>query len=492
MIKYVSTRSKIDGLNSAQAIIKGISKDKGLFVPTEIPKLSIKLEDMKDWTYQEVALEVISKFLPDFPTIKLKEAIINAYDEKFEAEDIVPIVKAGGAYFLELYHGKTAAFKDMALSILPYLMKISIEKEGFDKKVAILTATSGDTGKAALAGFAGVKNTEIIVFYPKAGVSQVQERQMITQAESNAHVFGINGNFDDAQSGVKEIFSNEAFGKELLEKGYQLSSANSINIGRLVPQVVYYVYSYVQLLKNQSIKNGDEINVVVPTGNFGNILAAYYAKEMGIPIKKFICASNKNKVLTDFINTGIYDINRDFYITNTPSMDILISSNLERMLYHLSGNNCFEIYELMEALEKDKNYEVSAGIKAGLKDFYGGFADEASTNDAIGKLYKNEGYLMDTHTAVAYKVYEDYKKETGDNTVAIIASTASAYKFANSVAEAIGLSKEEDEFSYIEALHKKTGIRIPRGLKNLKTMEIRHREIIEKDELLQAIRQVLK
>lgn len=487
MINYVSTRGSNDKKMAAQAVIQGISEDKGLFVPEEMPKLSFALKDMIGKSYQDVAFSVIQSFFTDYTAEEIKHCVNGAYDQKFEAEEIVPVVKAADAYFLELYHGKTAAFKDMALSILPYLLTTAMKKEKEDKKIVILTATSGDTGKAALEGFADIENTEIIVFYPNEGVSEVQERQMTSQEGDNTHVFAIRGNFDDAQTGVKRIFNDRDFAKELAEKGCKLSSANSINIGRLVPQVAYYVYAYLNLLKEGVIKEGDKMNVVVPTGNFGNILAAYYAKAMGVPVGKMICASNENKVLTDFINTGIYDIQREFYLTNSPSMDILISSNLERLLYHLSGGNGSEISALMEGLDKDKKYEVSPKIKEGLKDFYGGSADVAETNETVGRVYAEHGYLMDTHTAVAYKVYEDYKKETGDDTVTVIASTASAYKFADSVATSIGLPKEENGFAYVKSLNQKTGVRIPRELKNLETKEIRHRGVLDKTELKEAI-----
>ncbi|MEG1584185.1 MAG: threonine synthase [Anaerovorax sp.] len=487
MMKYVSTRGSKDAKTAAQAVIQGISADKGLFVPEKLPKLDFALREMIGKPYQDVAFSVIQSFFTDYTAEEIGRCVKGAYDEKFEAEEIVPVVKGGDAYFLELYHGKTAAFKDMALSILPYLLTTAMKKEKEEKKIVILTATSGDTGKAALEGFAQVENTEIIVFFPNEGVSQVQERQMTSQEGANTHVFAIRGNFDDAQTGVKKIFNDEEFARELAKKGCKLSSANSINIGRLVPQVAYYVYAYLNLLKEGVIKEGDKMNVVVPTGNFGNILAAYYAKNMGIPVGKLICASNENNVLTDFINTGSYQIERDFYLTNSPSMDILISSNLERLLYHLSGGNGEEISALMERLDKDKHYRVSDKIKEGLKDFYGGYATVEETNATIGKMYREHGYLMDTHTAVAYKVYEAYKKETGDETVTVIASTASAYKFADSVATAIGLPKEVDGFAYVRALNKKTGVRIPRELKGLETKEIRHKGVLNKDELKEAI-----
>ncbi|NLD11678.1 MAG: threonine synthase, partial [Clostridiales bacterium] len=396
------------------------------------------------------------------------------------------------AFFLELYHGKTAAFKDMALSILPYLLTTATKKEHEDKKICILTATSGDTGKAALEGFADVNGTEIIVFFPNQGVSQVQERQMVTQEGENTHVFAIEGNFDDAQTGDKKIFNDEKFRDKLAGMGCKLSSANSINIGRLVPQVAYYVYGYIKLIERGVIADGDKINIVVPTGNFGNILAAYYAKQMGIPVAKLICASNKNRVLTDFIETGVYDINRDFYLTNSPSMDILISSNLERLLFHLSGDDGAEIKDLMGKLESDKKYRVSDKIKAGMKDFCGGFADVEMTNKAIGDMYKDNGYLMDTHTAVAYKVYEDYRAKTGDETPTLIASTASAYKFAESVAKSIGLSDEPDGFRYIDAVAKETGVRVPRGLKDLDKKEIRHDGVIEIPQMEETVEHSVK
>lgn len=479
MMKFKSTRGSDRELTGAQAIIQGISEDKGLYVPTEIPALPFKIEDMLGRSYQEIAFKVIGAFFDDYTEEEMKYCIDGAYDEKFEAKEIAPIVKAGDAYFLELYHGKTAAFKDMALSILPYLLTTATKKEKEDKKICILTATSGDTGKAALEGFADVPGTEIIVFFPNQGVSQVQEQQMITQEGENTHVFAINGNFDDAQTGVKRIFNDDAFAEKLAGSGCKLSSANSINVGRLVPQVAYYVYSYIKLVEQGVIKNGEKMNIVVPTGNFGNILAGYYAKQMGIPVNKFICASNENKVLTDFINTGVYDIKRDFYLTNSPSMDILISSNLERLLYHLSGGNGEEIKELMENLDTQKCYKVSQKIKDGMADFYGGYADVDTTNRTIGEMYADHDYLMDTHTAVAYKVYEDYKEATGDNTPTIIASTASAYKFAESVAKSIGLGEEENGFRYVEALAEKTGVEVPKGLKDLDKKEVRHTGVID-------------
>lgn len=492
MIKYESTRGSKNTLSSAAAVIQGIAEDKGLYVPDHIPALPFEIKDMQGKSYKEIAKAVIGAFFTDYTPEEMQHCIDGAYTGKFEAEEIVPLVKAGDAYFLELYHGRTAAFKDMALSILPYLLTTAMKKENEDKKVCILTATSGDTGKAALEAFADVPGTEIIVFFPDSGVSQVQERQMITQEGANTHVFAIKGNFDDAQTGVKKIFNDDAFAAKLAGYGCKLSSANSINIGRLIPQVAYYVYAYIKMVETGAVKDGEKINIVVPTGNFGNILAAYYASKMGIPVNKFICASNKNKVLTDFINTGTYSTDREFYLTNSPSMDILISSNLERLLYHLCGGNGEEVKAMMESLDKNKQYTVSDQIKEGMKEFYGGSCSVEQTNEAIGKMYADNDYLMDTHTAVAYKVYEDYKAATGDNTPAVIASTASAYKFAESVANSIGIDGDMNGFEYIDAVNEKTGVRVPKGLKNLDKKEIRHKDVIEIKDMMKMVEQSVK
>ena len=492
MIMYESTRGSQRYKTAAQAVIKGIAEDKGLYVPHEVPPLPMPIEDMVGMPYKQVAFEIIRTFFDDYTDEEMKYCTDGAYDSKFEEEEIVPVTKAGGAHFLELYHGKTAAFKDMALSILPYLLTTATKKENEDKKICILTATSGDTGKAALEGFADVPGTEIIVFFPNKGVSQVQERQMITQEGANTHVFAIEGNFDDAQTGVKKIFNDDAFAEKLAEMGCKLSSANSINIGRLVPQVAYYVWGYLKLVERGVVKAGNPVNICVPTGNFGNILAAYYAGEMGIPVNRFICASNKNRVLTDFFNTGVYNTNREFYLTNSPSMDILISSNLERLLYHLSAGDGAEIRRLMEALEKEQRYEVSPKIREGMKKFWGGTATVEETNATIGAMYREEKYLIDTHTAVGYKVYRDYVKATGDTTPTLIASTASAYKFAESVAKSIGLPEEQDGFGYIRAVAEETGVRVPAGLKNLDTKPIRHKGVIEIPDMIGAVEESVK
>lgn len=498
---YESTRGSGDRKTGARAIIRGIAADKGLFVPETVPPMPFNLGEMAegmaagDIGYKDVAFKVIGAFFDDFTDEEMQKCIDGAYDEKFTADDIVAMKEAGGAHFLELYHGKTAAFKDMALSILPYLMTTACSKEGEKSKICILTATSGDTGKAALEGFADVPGTEIIVFYPSEGVSQVQERQMITQTGANTHVFAIRGNFDDAQTGVKKIFSDDDFAKKLAEQGIKLSSANSINVGRLVPQVAYYVYSYLKLAAEGRLKVGEPMNVVVPTGNFGNILAAYYAKLMGVPIKKFICASNDNKVLTDFIRSGVYDIRSDvrsFYCTNSPSMDILISSNLERLLYMLSGRDGQLVSEWMAALEKDKKYEVSEKVREALNDFYGGFCTEEQTIEAIGEMWRDNHYLMDTHTAVAYKVYRDYAGETGDDTPTVIASTASAYKFAESVAKACGIGPCKDGFEYVAALAEATGVEVPYGLKDLDKKPVLHKGVIDADKMPEAVLEALK
>ena len=491
-MKYQSTRGSRNTKTAAQAVIQGIAEDKGLYVPAQIPAFPGKIEDMVGKPYKEVAFKIIKAFFDDYTDEEMQHCVDGAYDSKFEAEDVVPVVEAGGAHFLELYHGRTAAFKDMALSILPYLLTTAMKKENEDKKICILTATSGDTGKAALEGFADVPGTEIIVFFPNQGVSEVQERQMITQEGDNTHVFAIKGNFDDAQTGVKKIFNDSDFAEKLAGMGCRLSSANSINIGRLVPQVAYYVYGYAKLIERGVIKAGDKVNIVVPTGNFGNILAAYYAGQMGIPVNRFICASNKNRVLTDFFENGEYDINRDFYLTNSPSMDILVSSNLERLLYHLSGNDGDEIKSLMAALENEKHYKVSDKIREGMKDFCGGSATVEETNETIGQMYDEHGYLMDTHTAVAYKVYKDYVEKTGDETPTLIASTASAYKFAESVAQAIGLAKEDNGFEYVKAVEAATGVKVPSGLKDLDKKEIRHRDVIEIPDMISAVESSVK
>ena len=452
-VLYKSTRGKEETVTASMAILKGLSEDGGLFVPTEIPKLDVPMDELAKMSYQETAYEVMKCFLTDFTEEELKTCINNAYDSKFDTEEIAVTKKVDGAYYLELFHGATIAFKDMALSILPHLLVTSARKNNVKNEIVILTATSGDTGKAALAGFADVPGTKIIVFYPKSGVSPIQEKQMVTQRGENTYVIGIEGNFDDAQTGVKKMFSDAALAEEMNEAGYQFSSANSINIGRLVPQVVYYVYSYATLLARGEISDGEQINVVVPTGNFGNILAAYYAKQMGLPINKLICASNENKVLFDFFRTGTYDRKRDFILTTSPSMDILISSNLERLIYRLTGEDAQKCAELMQALSDGGEYTITEDMKKGLADFYGNYCSEEETNEAIHATYKSSDYVIDPHTAVAAGVYKKYLADTDDHTPTVIASTASPYKFTRSVMDAVAENTEDmDDFALADRL----------------------------------------
>lgn len=489
---YTSTRDSKKKVTASQAILQGLAEDGGLFVPNDIPALDKSLKELSAMTYQETAYEVMKLFLTDFTEEELKDCIRKAYDEKFDTEVIAPLVEADGTYYLELFHGATIAFKDMALSILPHLMITSAKKNNAKNDIVILTATSGDTGKAALAGFAGVDGTKIVVFYPKNGVSPIQEKQMITQKGDNTHVVGIHGNFDDAQTGVKKLFADKELAKEMEEKGYQFSSANSINIGRLVPQIVYYVYAYGKLLEDGKIAEGESINVTVPTGNFGNILAAFYAKNMGLPIDKLICASNDNKVLFDFFQTGIYDKNREFVLTSSPSMDILISSNLERLIYRMAGNDADKNAALMKALNTEGKYSVE-DMKETLQDFFGGYATEAETEDMIRDLYEKTGYVIDTHTAVAASVYRKYVKETGDAKKNIIASTASPFKFARSVMKAIDAKYESwSDFELIDELSKIGNVEIPNAIEEIRTACVVHKTVCQVGEMKQAVKNFLQ
>ena len=489
---YRSTRGTKEPVTASKAILQGLAEDGGLFVPTEIPKLDVPVEKLAQMTYQETAYEVMSRFLTDFTEDELKYCIDKAYDSKFDTEEIAPLVKVDDTYYMELFHGATIAFKDMALSILPHLMTTSAKKNDVKNEIVILTATSGDTGKAALAGFADVEGTKIIVFYPKNGVSRVQELQMVTQKGDNTSVVAIHGNFDNAQSGVKAMFENKELEKELNEAGYQFSSANSINIGRLVPQVVYYVYAYAKLLQNEEIAEDEEINVVVPTGNFGNILAAYYAKNMGIPIAKLICASNENKVLYDFFQTGTYDRNREFVLTTSPSMDILISSNLERLIYKISGEDARKDTDLMTELKTKGSYAITGEMKANLADFAAGYATEEQVAKTIHDIYEDTGYVMDTHTAVAATVYKAYKEDSKDDRKTVIASTASPYKFAGSVMSAIDPKyKGQDDFKLIEELQKVSGTELPNAIKEIMNAEIRHNTECDVDQMEQTVKSIL-
>lgn len=489
---YKSTRNSEKTVTASQAILKGLAEDGGLFVPASIPKLPVSLGELKNMNYQETAYAVMKEFLTDFTEEELRNCITKAYDSKFDTEDIAPLAKAHDAYFLELYHGATIAFKDMALSILPHLLTTSAKKNQVKNEIVILTATSGDTGKAALAGFANVEGTKIIVFYPKNGVSKVQELQMVTQKGDNTSVIAIHGNFDNAQSGVKAMFENKKLAKELDQAGYQFSSANSINIGRLVPQIVYYVYAYGKLLQNGEIEEGEEINVVVPTGNFGNILAAYYAKNMGLPIAKLICASNENKVLYDFFQTGTYDKNREFILTTSPSMDILISSNLERLIYQIAGGDAKKDQELMNDLKSKGVYAITEEMKKNLADFEAGYATEEQVKQTIHDLYTDTGYVIDTHTAVAASVYNEYRKNTGDTAKTVIASTASPYKFARSVMTAIDASYDAmEEFELIDELHKVSQMDIPNAIEEIRNAEIRHTTECDIDQMEASVKAVL-
>ena len=440
-MKYYSTRDKSLRMDSAEAVKMGLSRDGGLLTPEAIPQIDRAfLESLVNARYQTRAARVMGLYLTDYTEEELLTFAENAYGpDKFDTEAVAPVRTLDeNTHCLELWHGPTCAFKDMALQMLPHLLTASLAKTEETKTVCILVATSGDTGKGALEGFADVDQTKILVFYPEKGVSEIQKLQMVTQEGGNVGVSAVKGNFDDAQAGVKRIFSDEAIRETLAGRGYFLSSANSINWGRILPQVVYYISAYCDLVRDRKLDMGDRVNFCVPTGNFGDILAAYYAKRMGLPVGKLICASNCNDVLTDFLRTGVYDRNRPFHTTMSPSMDILVSSNLERLLFDLSGENDEEVRGYMESLTRDGKYEVSNAIKAALKEaFWGGFCDEAGTAAAIGDYYKN-GYLIDTHTAVAASVMEQYRRETGDETVTVFVSTASPYKFCNHVLTAIG------------------------------------------------------
>lgn len=476
-MKYYSTRDRSLRYDSAEAIKMGLSRDGGLLTPTEIPQIDRAfLESLVPLRYQERTAKVMGLYLTDYTEEELLGFAENAYGpEKFDTPAVAPLRAVDEkTYCLELWHGPTSAFKDMALQMLPQLLSAALRKTGEDKTVCILVATSGDTGKAAMEGFADVPQTKIMVFYPKDGVSAIQEAQMVTQDGGNVGVCAVVGNFDDAQTGVKRIFSDEAIRATLADRGYFLSSANSINWGRILPQVVYYFSAYCDLVRVGKLTMGDKVNFCVPTGNFGDILAAYYAKRMGLPVNKLICASNRNDVLTDFLRTGVYDRNRPFHTTMSPSMDILISSNLERLLFDLSGENDEEVRGYMAALAKDGRYEVSDDIKEALKEqYWGGFCDEAGTAAAIAKYFGEYGYLIDTHTAVAASVLEQYRAATGDETVTVFASTASPYKFCNHVLTAIGETPAGDGVELLDQLNSVSGVTVPRRLAALRGKERR-------------------
>lgn len=495
-MNYTSTRNADIKITSAQAIAQGLSHEGGLFVPEKLPEITEKdITGLCGKSYADRAYDIFKLFLTDFTDEEIRGCVTKAYGNNFDTENIADIAHLlKGTYILELWHGPTCAFKDMALQILPHLLTVSAKKTIPDKEIAILVATSGDTGKAALEGFKNVEGTTISVFYPEDGVSDMQKRQMQTQEGDNVFVCAVKGNFDDCQNGVKAIFTDEGMAEELEKMGVVLSSANSINWGRLCPQIVYYISAYAELVKNEEIKYGEKINIVVPTGNFGNILAAYYAKEMGLPVNKLICASNANNILTDFINTGVYDKNRKFYTTISPSMDILISSNLERLLYHLSGENTELINKWFSALKAEGRYEVTPEVKTKIDHlFYAGCCNDEETKGAIRDCFDSYSYLMDTHTAVAYKVYNDYKKNTGDDTKTIIASTANPYKFGKAVYEAVGGDYTGlDEFEVIEKLEEKTGTNMPLPLAATKNKAVRFKGVIDRELMPAAVVDFLK
>ena len=495
-MKYTSTRNKAVSVDAAKVISQGISEDGGLFVPMSFPQISLDdIKKMSEMSYIERAKEVLSLYLTDFSAEEIDSCVNGAYAEgKFDSSKVAPVVPfTDVSYILELFRGPTCAFKDMALQLLPYLLTVSAKKTADGKKIVILVATSGDTGKAALEGFKDVAGTRTLVFFPNDGVSPMQKLQMTTQEGNNVSVCAIEGNFDDAQSGVKKIFTDKEIGKKLAENNMQFSSANSINWGRLVPQVVYYISAYCDLVADGRIVAGEKINIVVPTGNFGNILAAYYAKQMGLPVNKFICASNSNNVLTDFIKTGEYNKNREFFTTTSPSMDILISSNLERLLYHLTDCDDTAVADMMSKLSSDGKYTVSEKVLGALQaDFEAGCCSDDEVSLTIEKSFKEKDYLPDTHTSVAIKVYEDYVQRTGDDTVTVIAATANPYKFSKAVLSSIEKDYVcSDEFETVSELARVSGVKCPEQLANLKGKEPRFTDICKKPEMTEVVFKML-
>lgn len=489
---YRSTRDTNNIVTASQAILQGLAVDGGLYVPTELPEVSLDFTQLAEQSYQGIAFLILRAFLPDFTDEELHNCIDSAYDEKFDTPAIAPVVKKGGNYYLELFHGSTIAFKDMALSILPYLMTTAAKKNNVDKEIVILTATSGDTGKAAMAGFADVPGTKIIVFYPKDGVSKIQEKQMVTQKGDNTFVVAIEDNFDAAQTNVKKLFNDAALKEKMSANDKQFSSANSINIGRLVPQIAYYIYAYAQLVKTGEIKAGEKVNFAVPTGNFGNILAGYYAKQIGLPVNKFICASNPNKVLTDFFATGTYDKNRPFYVTSSPSMDILVSSNLERLIFHLTGDDAAQTKTFMEELVSEGKYQITPDMQKKLADFYGDYASEEETAEEIAAVQGEGKYVIDPHTAVAAKVLRKYTAATQDETPSVVVSTASPYKFPRVVVEALtGEQSEADDFAMVKKLNAVSGVEVPQAVKELQEAPVRHKRVIASDEMKACVEEIL-
>lgn len=492
-MEFISTRGNKEKVKGSQAIINGLCNDGGLYVPTSFPNISNKLKDFLNLSYKNLCLEILKLYLDDFTDDELISCIERAYDEKFDCKEIAPTTKINDAYFLELYHGPTCAFKDMALTLMPLLLETSLKKNNIKDEIVILTATSGDTGKAALEGFKNLSQIKIIVFFPEDGVSTIQKLQMQSQEGNNTYVVSINGNFDDAQGAVKKIFNDEDFAKVLKDNNYRLSSANSINIGRLLPQVVYYFYSYFDLVKNKHIQLGDKINFSVPTGNFGNILAGYYAKLMGLPVNKLICASNDNNVLYDFFNSGIYDKNRDLILTTSPSMDILVSSNLERLLYEISSRDDKKVNSLIRDLNEKGLYKLDDNMIKNLKSFKGEYANELEVKRNLNKIFKESNYLIDTHTSVAYTAYRKYLRDSHDCTPTVIVSTASPYKFSKDVLYYIGQEVNNlDEFEIIEKLSYISKTSVPLPIEKLKTSSILHKTNCEKDEIKNTIEKILK
>lgn len=495
-MKFISTRGlgatdKSQAVDSAEAIIRGLAPDGGLYVPEELPKVPTDFAaQLAALDYLRRAHRVLSLFLTDYTEEEIAGCIDRAYSGKFDDDRIAPVKQVGDNSVLELWHGPTSAFKDMALQLLPQILSTALRKTGEKNRLLILVATSGDTGKAALAGFADVDRTKICVFYPDGGVSDIQRLQMATQKGENVAVLAIKGNFDDAQTGVKKIFGDEAAAKELAEMGVQLSSANSINWGRLVPQIVYYFSSYADLIASGRIKAGDIVDFTVPTGNFGNILAGFYARRMGLPVGKLVCASNANNVLTDFIRTGYYDRRREFFKTISPSMDILVSSNLERLLYHLTGDPA-RVAAWMKELSETGGYDAGENMPVRLANYFrAGWADDAKTLETIKAVYEEYGYVLDTHTAVAWAVAEAYKAKTHSDRPMVIVSTASPYKFSSSVLEALGeQAAGKDSFAQLEALEEKTPVKAPMGLAGLKGLPVLHKTVVEKGDMLKAVKE---
>ena len=486
-MQYQSTRNQNLRAGSAQAVLNGLAPDGGLYTMPSFDEARFDYREAMNLDTFSMSAKILSKLLPDFSEQEMTALVRAGYEGKFESDHLTPSVPVGEDFILELFRGPTSAFKDVALSMLPRLMTAAKEKCGFTDEILILTATSGDTGKAAMEGFCNVPGTKIIVFYPYGGVSAVQQAQMATQAGENVCVCAVRGNFDDAQTGVKKIFSAVSKDQLLEGKGVRLSSANSINIGRLAPQVVYYYRAYADLVKAGRIREGDKVDFVVPTGNFGDILAGYFAKEMGLPVGRLVCASNANNVLTDFIRTGRYDKKRPFYLTSSPSMDILVSSNLERLLFLLSGDEQL-VAKLMRQLTEDGAYEVPEELKEKIQSlFWAGCCDDAGAKAAIGRVWREDRYLCDTHTAVAWDVAQQYKKENPDHNAVVVLSTASPYKFPAAVLEGIGESAKGDEFDVMEQLHDVTGVPVPKNLASLREREVLHRDVIAQEEMLDYV-----